>query len=236
MLANPPYPSHGTHIPALIILASWMGRSLTSVLELGAGDCSTPWLARLTANCGATLETIEHLDAWRPKPLHPLHKVYPDESNLDSQRGYHRPLPAPWSFALVDNEAHLRAAMVNILREKWIAGIIVCHDTEDAHDECYGWKTHRALDGCDRVDITCPWYGIRTTIIGQSIPADLVADLVPLNSEIGPWGPGRIAQMHPEASALARADRAARYAIAAISAGEAALSYMETKRQHGDNL
>lgn len=190
-----PYPAHGSHLPVMCAIARSMGGVYGDVLEIGAGECSTPVLGYMTGmRSECVLTTIEHEQQWIPKPVHPRHTVStimhpPSGLTLGDWN---------WHVALIDGPSATRAEWVRFLKTPhaphawqegtadrhgapfWRADIIVVHDTEPQSSPSYNW------DGCLRTSdgiaqhIWDPWWYIRTTVLISPAYAQEPETLAPL--------------------------------------------------------
>jgi hypothetical protein len=122
---------YGTHLPILMrLVAATSG----SVLELGAGPTSTPFLHWWCVPFGRTVETFEDVDFWfdfakqYEEALHPVNKVI-DWEETDLAR--------EWDVVLVDHNHHPRGSEAK--RVATWAKFVVLHDT-DSRDEIYKYE------------------------------------------------------------------------------------------------
>lgn len=149
------YPHYGTHLPALI---DAVRMTTGPVLELGAGDWSTPVLHQICWN--RLLVTVEKSPQWAKR----FESMNTDKhlfvANLsDGESNWE-----PWSVILVDNEAPQRAIDLRRLR----ADIFVVHDTEPNHiGLCVGLQgAVEAFNYRKDYKEPAPW----TTLVSQRIP------------------------------------------------------------------
>jgi hypothetical protein len=162
-----PYPIEGSHLPVLAMCCATLTEPADSIIEFGAGKCSTPLLGCATAVSRATLLTIEGSEEWKPTPSHSRHTT----AELVTATQWSK---SRWKLAFVDHESSLRASTIRLLRETfWSANLIVVHDTEPQSEHIYRFEKYGVLSGCDRIDITCPFYGVRTTVVGIDISPPL---------------------------------------------------------------
>ncbi len=128
---------YATHLPALIDAVL---RTTGPVLELGAGEFSTPILHELVAKRGRDLVTVEADDVWRGR-FHALADGHPSDTSprrhvlaasLDELAGR---LPDRWSVVLIDQApAADRGPAVERFAPR--ADWLVCHDWGVS---AYGW-------------------------------------------------------------------------------------------------
>jgi hypothetical protein len=155
-----PYPSHGSHRPTLERIVRAKCRAGDYVLELGAGNQSTPLLVSLADELDLSLVTIEPEPAWQPRrdARARRHLVRPTISILAGDASHYR-------VCFVDNAPpEMRAGYIRMLRPRvdWF----VVHDTERASAKSYDWGDVFAPRHWRSVDHDeCPWFGIRTTIL-----------------------------------------------------------------------
>lgn len=121
-------PAYGSHFP---VLAAMVAQSSGPVLELGAGDFSTPLLHLMCEPGRRSLDTVETDPAWLESftdlrtDWHRLHSVELDGWDrltwIDERR---------WGLVFVDHRPGERR-IVDIARLRGRADFLVVHDTEE---------------------------------------------------------------------------------------------------------
>lgn len=150
-----PYLRWGSHQPALVRAVRAAGEG-ARVLELGAGDASTPLLSSLTRELRGVLVTVEHDPRFTPSQAHDHHFVC---RNMEQALAHCR----HYDVALVDSAPGPDRGGV-VLRLHGLADVLVCHDTEPEHEAMYGWPWHiLESQGYAIEHETCKWTQIRTT-------------------------------------------------------------------------
>lgn len=126
---------YATHLPALCgALSKWQG----PLLELGAGEGSTPFLSHYARMTGYPLLTLEQDAKWLEtfRPLaHDKHMLL-----LCPEDPRESPAFREWrgAVALVDFwPSLLRGPVLEALKGR--AECVVCHDTQPEDAEYYGW-------------------------------------------------------------------------------------------------
>jgi len=108
---------YGTHLPHLL---DKVMRTSGPILELGAGEFSTPILEVFTEN--RLLITVESDPKWQPQ-AHMSHYVY---NTLEEVLKEH----TRFSVALIDGPVETRRLALDLLVDK--CEYLILHDTEDA--------------------------------------------------------------------------------------------------------
>lgn len=138
----------GSHRSALL---DAIARTSGPILELGAGDQSTPILDAIALATGRMLVTIDDSAQWLcryERMVSPVHELVlvKDWSNAPIDRG-------PWGCALVDQSPALSRGET-ISRIANVSQLIVCHDAE--FPQLYGYD--RITLPIDRMwDYVEPW-------------------------------------------------------------------------------
>ena len=133
----------GSHLPALV---HYVLRTRGPVLELGAGQWSTPVLHAMCAAGGRKLVTAEEDAAWRMKLAGDLagegHEFLASYGRAINRAGY-------WSVVLIDHAMDRRQADLLALGGR--ADVLVCHDTNCVK---YGWDFSRFRHRRDWADLS----------------------------------------------------------------------------------
>jgi len=158
-----PYPPHGSHMPALLLtIAAFRAES---IIEFGAGDCSTRVL-RHFARFGAMCASVEDDPNWTPVEQENLRHYTWSEfwCEMDQSLAAVRSMNLELNniVVLVDCVANRRADAIR--RSAGFATAIVVHDTEAQHEHVYGSRAALKESFGMWAHVTCPWTGIRTTI------------------------------------------------------------------------
>jgi hypothetical protein len=137
------------------------------VLEMGAGEWSTPALHQLCAFQDRLLVTVEEELHWLGRFV----TLATDTHRLVPYAREARWLPARWSVTLIDQSEHRRAP--DLLRVD--SGVFVVHDTEPNHRMVYP-GLHDALETFEyRADLTT-LYPHTTLVSHDPLPAGSVPD------------------------------------------------------------
>jgi len=132
---------YGTHQRLLV---KWMMRTAGPVIELGAGNYSTPILHEIAAAQGRTLATVDNNPDWLNK-----FKAYESSwHSLTLLKSWDEFAALPCGLAFVDHAdppSHPRWLQVQKLLP--VADVIVIHDTED---DLYGYAN--LMDQIDVID------------------------------------------------------------------------------------
>jgi hypothetical protein len=156
-----------------------------NVLEIGAGECSTPFLHRAAVSRGFRLWTAEDTPEWMAFAIDIAGRSGDaDQRHVVTHSGWLNRFwlaeQIRWSIAFVDGPAHDRAPSIRWLASR--AEIVVVHDTEPRSNLSYGWG--QTLMAPQRIDVTCPFYGIRTSVLSRDKITDPMSrDLLKLDRE-----------------------------------------------------
>ena len=118
-----------THVPYLAAAAALVSvrEDEPRIIELGAGEYSTPMLHAIVAACGGGLLTLDNSDKWLAdyadlaKHFHEL-RVVSDWAGVSE-------IDEPWDLAFVDH-APAERRWRDVVRLAKSAAIVVVHDTE----------------------------------------------------------------------------------------------------------
>lgn len=157
-----------THIP---LLAACVQLTQGPVLELGAGDYSTPLLHVLCR--GRLLLTLESDPEWMLRYA----RLRSQEHHIVEASTAAEWATGPWSVVLVDGRpARQRPREIELLRPA--TECFVVHDTEPSHAQSYRWGD--VLDGF-RYRLDCErWPDAWTTVLSDRLDVRAIKELLPL--------------------------------------------------------